>query len=368
MHIFDRYLAREFLKFLIISLFALVLIYILIDLVGDLDYYLSRHTPILVIVKYYFFYIPSGISLLFSSAVICACFLVYGRLIREQTLLVLESAGVSIYRLLTPVVILGCVFVLGQFIFYEFVTIPSNRILNSIQKYEIEKQTQQIKSRRYNLFMRDLKRTLYYVKEYQADIIGKKVLNANMKDFIIINFAEDGTIKTRLDGALARYTNKQWYGEKVIKRIFLSSAKEKFEYYPEMILPITHNPEFFLEELKNIEELQLWELFKYLRELKKAGFNSAKTELEFHFRFANPVTVFIIVILSLSLIMLVRKGGVMFGLALGLFFAFVYWGLIQICKAYGQILILKPPMAAWLVNIIFIVCDFILFLKVKKSV
>ncbi|MEO0132145.1 MAG: LptF/LptG family permease [candidate division WOR-3 bacterium] len=368
MKIFDRYLVSEFLKFLVLALLALVTIYVLIDLFSELDYYLNRHTPFFTVIKYYFFYIPSGISLLFPSAVICACFLVYGRLIREQSILVLESAGISIYRLLMPLVTLGTVFVLLQFTFYEFITIPCNQILNSIRIYEIERQAQLIKSRRYNLFVRDLERTMYYIKEYQADLLGKKITQAEMRDFVIINFAQDGTIIRRADGAVARYVNHQWIGQEVVIRNFEGEKQETYEYYPEMALPITQKPDFFLEELHNIEELQIWNLFRCLAELKRSGSHPAKVELELHFRFANAIAVFIIIVFSLFLAILIRKTGIMFGLALGLLFAFLYWGLIQVSKAYGQILVLSPPIAAWLINIIFIICDIILLWKVKNVV
>jgi lipopolysaccharide export system permease protein len=366
-NILDRYLIREFIRFLFWGVIALALIYILIDLFGELDYYLSQHIKFVVIFKYYLFFAPAAISLLFPSSTLIAVFLVYNQLIRERTLFVIQSAGVSIYRIFAPLLVFGGFLIVGEFLFYELLAIPATRIARRIRKYEIERQAPRAKNRRFNLFMRDLEHRVFYIQEYQAEIVGRKIVAATVKNFTVAQFAPDGSLETRLDGGSVKFVENTWHGENIYIRYFKTHEEEKCERYDTLNLSYFPKPDFFLEELKNIEELQIIELYRYLKDLKKCGFNPAKAEVEFHFRFANPIGVFIIILFSLVLIILLRKSNIMLGLALGLFFSFIYWGLIQVSKALGQILIISPFIAAWLVNFIFLAIDLYLLWFVKRS-
>ncbi len=87
--------------------------------------------------------------------------------------------------------------------------------------------------------------------------------------------------------------------------------------------------------------------------MKRVGERVNKEEVEFNYRFADAFIGLIVILLALPLSIRLRKGGVMLGLGLGLLFSFLYWGFIQVAKAFGYVGAFSPVVSAWLPNITF---------------
>jgi lipopolysaccharide export system permease protein len=92
----------------------------------------------------------------------------------------------------------------------------------------------------------------------------------------------------------------------------------------------------------------------------------AKENVELNYRFSFPLITLILLLICLPISMVLRKGGIAIGLGLSIVLAFVYWGLIQSCRAYGYAGIMTPVIAAWLPNIIFTVFGIISILGIRR--
>lgn len=364
--IFDRFLIREFVKYLILAVACVVTIYLLIDLFEELDYFASRHASVLAVLTYYYYSIPYAVSLLFPVGVILSCFFVYGTLMRDRSLHVFQIAGVNIYRLFAPIIGIGMLLIFVQFLSYEFVTIPANRKLESFKRNRIEKRQTNMPSRRANLYLRGQDNVVFFIKEYESAIAERGSYSGIMKNFIIAEYTRDGRLAKRIDGEKAFYRTNHWQAEKASVRIFDKDSLEAYAQYDSLILTVAERPDFFVQDARVIEELNIKELSRYIHQLRIAGVRTAKAEVEFYYRIANSFLLLIMILFSVSLTVKIKQGSVMFGLGLGLLCSFIYWGLVQVCKAYGQALIIKPFLAAWLANFIFMVVAIYLLLQVRK--
>jgi len=366
MKVVDYYLIREFIKYILLAVLCVVAIYLLIDLFEQLDYFSSHHASLFMVGLYYLYSLPAAVSLLLPVSIILSCFFVYGVLARERGLFVFQSAGIKIYRLFAPVVVIGIILTIFQFFGYEFITIPATKKLEDLQRIKIEHKHADIATKQYNLFVKGKEQVVYFIKEYEIslNISGEK--SGVMRDFIIAQYSTDGKILKRIDGDIAFYQNNRWLAKNVSERTFVSDSIETYTKYDSLILSIKEKPDDFNSEARVIEELSVWELNNYIRQLKIAGVKTAKAEVEFNCRFANSFIGLILILLSLPLAVTLRRGGVMFGLGLGLLFSFIYWGLIQIFKAYGQVMILSPFLAGWLANFIFLVVVFYFLITAKQ--
>jgi lipopolysaccharide export system permease protein len=363
---FDRFLIKEFLKYLLLAVACVVTIYLLIDLFEELNYFISRRASVLIVLVYYLYSIPYVLSLLFPVGAILSCFFVYSSLTKERSLYVFQIAGISLYRLFLPIIITGIILIFVQFWFVELVTIPANRQLESLKKNKIEKRQNLIANKRSNLFVRGKERTVYFIKEFETEYQASKIMSGIMRNCIIAYYRSNGRIEKRIDAREIKFADNRWSGVNVTVRIFTNDTAEVYTNYDTLILTIREKPDFFIQETRNIEELHIWELYEYIGQLKIAGIKTSKSEVELHYRFANSFIVLILILISLPLAIRLRRGGVMLGLGLGLLFAFIYWGLIQVTKALGQVLLLSPFLAAWLANFIFLGLGIYLMLQVKK--
>ncbi|MEO0074925.1 MAG: LptF/LptG family permease [candidate division WOR-3 bacterium] len=363
--IYQRFVIKEFIKFLVLAIACVVTIYLLIDLFEELSYFINRKTPFETVLLYYFYSIPFAISLLFPVSVILSCFMVFGSFTRERALHVFQSAGVNIYQLFKPLIIVGFVLIVLQFLFIELITIPANQKLESLKRNKIERQ-QLSNVKRNNLFLRGREQIIYFIKEYELIRKEPTTHTGIMRNFIIAQYNQAGTLKQRIDGKEAKFLDNRWLAYDVTVRYFVSDTTMVFQDLDTMTLAITEKPDFFMQEVRNIEQLHTWELATYIKELKIAGVKTIKAEVELHYRIANNFIALILILMSLPLAISLKRGGVMFGLGLGLLFAFIYWGLIQITKALGQVLLLSPVLAAWFANLLFLAVAIYLLIDVRK--
>jgi lipopolysaccharide export system permease protein len=287
-------------------------------------------------------------------------------MIRERSVNVFQSSGINTYRLFLPIICTGIALIFIQFFGYELITIPSIQKLENLKRQKIERRYGDITTKRYNLYLRGKDQVVYFIHEYESVNPRNGVRTGTMKNFIIIQMDKNGKLQKRLDGREAVYNNFEWQAKNVNVRIFESDSLESFEHYDTFILPVKEKPGDFTDEVRPIEELQVWELSRYIKQLKIAGVRTAKPAVEFHYRFSASFIGIILIMLSLPLAVRIRKGGVMFGLGLGLLFSFIYWGLVQVFKAYGQSNIIAPFWSAWLANIIYLIVDGYFLLRIKQ--
>jgi lipopolysaccharide export system permease protein len=332
-------------KFTVLALASVVVLYLLIDLFEEFNYFTSRKVGLLIILLYYLYELPSAVNLLYPVSLLLAVFVVYGQMVRHREFHALKSAGVSVYRLFAPAVVLG----LGSVGLYlagsEYVTVPANRRLSDLRRFRIERRTAPSLDRRQNVYLAAGGQVLY-ARETEADSI--------LRDFSVINVDPARQVRSRTDGREAVFIGGHWRATDVSSRTFDSAGREVLVKSETIDLAaLTLRPSDFAGPSRPIEETRAGDLRDHIIRMKRAGENVAAEEVEYHYRFSYSLIGLVVVLLGLPMAVQLRKGGVMFGLGLGLLFSFLYWGAIQTGRAYGTSHVISPAMAAWLPNIVF---------------
>ena len=360
MKLFDRFVLREFVKFMLLALSAVVVIYLLIDLFEDLGYFTTRKVQFFTLLQYYAYYTPTAVNLLFPVSFILGCFMVYGRLTRHKELAALQSAGVDTYRLFQPVLLFGVVSV-GLFYFgNEYITIPSSVAMEGLKRYTIEKRALPgMQTRRDMNYLADDGK-VFYAREFEVSGV--------LRSFIIVELdSSRRRIVRRIDGTEANWRDGMWVGKQVTVREFPSDSAEVLSRHDSLVLSgVTQKPEDFALETKSVEQMPINELRQYVQRIRKSGYPAQKEEVELAYRFSYPFIGLILLIMALPLSVQLRRGGVMLGLGLGLLFSFLYWGAIQTARAFGQSGVWHPLLAAWLPNVVFLVVGVVLMPTVKR--
>ncbi len=362
MKITDRYLFCELLKFALLALLTVVTIYLLIDLFEELGYFTSRKVPFLLVLRYYFYSLPSAIVLLYPVSLILAVFVVYGQMTRYNEILAFKSAGVLLYRLFLPAVIMGLATMFLYLVGNEFVAIPFNRNLGQLRRYKIEKRSDPAGQSRQDLYRVDGKNILW-IREIDYFNESKPAIHK----FVFIKLNHARKVAYRVDGEEAVYENTHWRGRNITTRKFFDNGGEAFVRQEETELEsLNFAPHEWVTALQAIEEMPTLLLGKYIRKLKGAGENVAREEVEYHYRIAYAMVGLIVVLLALPMAVKLRRGGVMFGLGLGLLFSFLYWGAFQICRAFGTSHVISPALSVWIPNIGFGIIAAILMAIAEK--
>lgn len=346
MKVMDRYLAREVVKFILIALGAVVAIYLLIDLFEELNYFTSRKVGLGVVLMFYAYSLPAAVTLLYPVSLLLAVFLVYGQLVRHRELHALESAGVRATRLFVPAAVLGLLTVGAYLVGNELVAIPANARLSDLRMYRIEKRAPATAQKRQNLLLVGEGGRVFFISEFLS--------SGTMRDFAIKELGPDRRVLRRIDGSQADWRDSVWVARNVQVRTFLEDGNEKLETLDSLVLAgVKETPADFVRTPRPVEETSTPDLRRYIARLRRAGEETADEEVELHYRFSYSLIGLIIVLLGLPLSVRLRKGGTMLGLGLGLLVSFLYWGVIQLSRAYGTSHVVSPALAAWLPNILF---------------
>lgn len=358
MKITDRVMLKEFIKFTILALICVVVLYDVIDLFEELTYFTRRKVNIFTVLNYYIYLTPQAVTLLLPVALILATFLVYGLATRHREIYAYMSAGVSVYRLFRIVLILGVISVFGLFLHREWVEIPWAIRLANLKNYKIEGRGKPEKQKRQDIYYIGEQGRIYFIREFESSGI--------LRNFYVSELDKNRKTIRRIDVREAVYRDGIWLGKDVTIRDF-SGLEEKMSHYDSLpLIALTEKPEDFMTETRPIEETLTKDLFRYIQKMKRAGEPVNKEEVEFNYRFSDAFIGLIVILLALPLSIRLRKGGVMLGLGLGLLLSFLYWGLIQVVKAFGYVGALSPFLSAWLPNFIFGLVALFFLLTVRK--
>ncbi|MFO7675147.1 MAG: LptF/LptG family permease [bacterium] len=342
----DRWLTWEVVRFTLLALLSVVAIYLLIDLFEELSYFTSRRVTLPVILLHYLYSMPAAISLLYPVSLLLAVFVVYGQMVRHRELHALESAGVRATRTFLPAAGAALLTVFGYLAANEFVTIPANAALSDLRRLRIERRTPDAGGRRRDVHFVGEAGRVYFVRELGQD--------GTMTDLSVKRLGEGRRVVERIDARSAVWRDSLWVAFDVTRRLFDEQGYETLTRYDTLALAgVVERPEDFSWRPRPIIETSTPDLRRFIRRLSRAGEDVAEQEVEYHYRFSYSLIGLVIVLLGLPLSIRMRRGGVMFGLGLGLLVSFLYWGAIQLSRAYGTSHVISPMLAAWLPNIVF---------------
>ena len=125
--ILDEYVIREFLNmfFLVLAGFVmLMLVFTFFELVGDI---LRNHIPLTTVGAYLVNLTPSMLYSIAPLAVLIAVLVTFGVLNRNSEIVAMKATGISLYRLVVPIVSISAILAVSLFLFDEFYLPQANR-------------------------------------------------------------------------------------------------------------------------------------------------------------------------------------------------------------------------------------------------
>ena len=229
-----------------------------------------------------------------------------------------------------------------------------------MRRTKIERrQTGQV-TRRQNLYFVGEGGRVFFIRELGSDGV--------MRDFSMSQLDSARRLVRRYDVGEATWRGKAWFGRRVAERTFDPSGNEEMVRYDSLKLDaITETPQDFAYTSRPVDETSTRALRGYIARMRRAGENVAKEEVEYYYRFSYSLIGLVVILLGLPLSVRLRKGGVMFGLGLGLLLSFLYWGAIQTSRAFGTSHVISTSLAAWLPNIVFGSIALLLVLNVDRK-
>ncbi|HEX2868970.1 MAG TPA: LPS export ABC transporter permease LptG [Ignavibacteriales bacterium] len=360
MKIIDRYFTKQFLQTLLFALAAFTLIFVIIDMMENLDDFLDQNVSYPVIFEYYVYFAPDIIRLMIPVATLLACLFTVGRMANQNELTAIKSSGVSLYRIMSPFVVTSLIISLFSVYFGGYVVPQANKAKVTIEQVYMKKELSQAGT---NIFFQDTRNRI--VDIYFFDTQHSRANQVSIQEFDPKDLTH---MTSRLDAVQMQYdsTKKVWVAFNGTKRTFLPEG-ENVQTFSQMNLPGLHfTPRDVLTKQQKPEEMTLSQLSDFYRNQARTGNDPTRTLIEYHSRFSFAFASVVVIFLGLPLASQKKRGGLALQFGLSLLFTFLYLGFMKISEAFGKNGVLDPVMTAWLANIIFLGAAIINLYRTQK--
>ncbi len=347
MKILDRYLIREFLKTLAFALLAFVMIFLLVDVFENLDRFIDAHVPLAVVVSYYVYQIPYIAILTLPVAMLLASMSTTRTLARNNEIVAMKAAGISLYRIFFPLILLGLAISLAVLVAGETLVPYTNQKKGTLERKQIKQQEEFAETLLPNVLFDGTKGHLYFIKVYNTK-------DQSLDSVFIMVQDQTGRAVQRIDAAGGGWKNGRWELNRATVRIFRPDGTETLSYLPSLRLEeYEETPESFARRQLMPEEMGFFQLRTYIDRLTRSGGDVHRFIVDLYLKFSFPFANLIILIFGLPMLANARKSGAAMGFAVSLLVCFIFWGMLQTGRALGHNGTLPPLLAAWLPNAIF---------------
>lgn len=366
----DRYVSKKFLLNLLFSLAAFASIFITVDLLEALSEFIDRKVPALVVMSYYFYYLPYIIILSMPVAMLLASMFSVGQLGKYNELTAMLAAGRSLLRILLPLFVIGLLLSGVMLLFAEKVMPIANQRKAEIKQRYIDRMPKNLTARLSNLYFQE-----------SADSAAADSSNAVRR--IFIGYYDDASkmaqrvsvqqyrglfMNERLDAAQMRWHEaaNRWEMLQGYRRRF-EGGSETLTRFDTLALPeLSFTPQVLLKVQKEPAEMSYRELQQFIREVARNGGNPERWLADLYLKISFPLANFIIVLFGAPLAAGSARSGGAVGVATSLVICFLYFGTVKTSQSMGQNGTLDPLLAAWLGNIIFLAAGVVILARTKK--
>jgi len=357
--ILDRHLLTRFLTNLLFALLTWIVIFLVVDIIENISKFIDHGASLKEFTLYYIYYFPYIISLTLPIAVLLSALFALSSMSQHNEIVAQLSSGISLYRVLAPLIILSIFISIGAGFFNELVVPESNQRRFDIYRYEIQNNPKNRGKNRNNIYIQDTDNRKLVVKYFNAQ-------KSEGKDISIQTF--DGpVIIERIDAEIMKWdTSGVWLLKKGKVRRFSGLEEELISFKDSLLTDSRITPENLTEIQSKPEEMGYFDLNQFISDLREIGANPRKWLVERHLKIAMPFTNFIIILLGAPLASRKRRGGIGLNFGVSLLISFAYFIIIRVGQVMGHQGNLEPFIAAWLGNFIFLALGLYALFTVQK--
>jgi lipopolysaccharide export system permease protein len=358
MTILDRYLVKKFIFNLLFGIFAFVIVFLVIDLVENIDKFIDLKVKFITILIYYLYYIPYIISLTLPMSMLLACLFALGSMSQHNEIIAQKSAGISLYRITLPLLVLALLISVLSGFFNELVVPVTNQARFDIYRYDIKNNPRSIGTRRTNIDIQDLKNRKVSIAYYNGST--KEALTVSIQYF------NGPLLVQRLDAKKMIWQDSSWVLQDIVERTITDTVENLISYPQRVMKDLNFKPESLLEVQKNPEEMSYKELKIFIAEMDRIGAEIRKWVVELYLKISYPFSNFIIILFGAPIAAQKRRSGTAVGIGISLMVCFVYFIIMRTGQVLGYQDTLVPWLAAWIGNIIFGLAGIVIMIKVRK--
>jgi LPS export ABC transporter permease LptG/LPS export ABC transporter permease LptF len=352
--ILDEYVVREFLFMFLLVLAAFVLLMIIFtffDLIGDI---IRNHISLVTVGDYLVNLTPSMLYQIAPLAVLIAALVVFGVLNRNSEIVAMKATGISLYRLVVPIVSIAAILSISLFLFDQYYLPQANRRQESLRNV--------IKGRPPQTYLHPEQKWIFGQPRLgePARIFYYQFFDPNRNEFANLSVFEFNpstfALTRRIFAGRAVWDGDSdaWKFENGWVRDIDSANVTNYRTYLSTAFAEVHEPpDYFEKEDLQSQEMNFAQLEKYVRDLQQSGFDTMRLRVALWHKLAYPLVAVVMVVLAIPFALSMGRRGSLSGIAVAIGVALAFWVVDGLFGAMGYVNYLPAAMAAWSSDILF---------------
>ena len=354
--ILDKYVVFEFLKMfalVLIGLVVLMLVFTFFDRVGDI---LRNHIALNIVGEYLINLTPDMLYQIAPLAVLIAVLVTFGVLNRNSELIAMKATGISLYRLVVPILTISAILAVSLFLFDEYYLPGANRRQEALLNIIKGKPPQTVTHPEHNWIFGEPRpgepsRIFYY---QFFDPGQNQFANLSVFEFDPATFA----ISRRIFAARAIWDPEKstWLFLNGWQRDFEGAAvvENSYRTFEQTTFAEIHeDPGYFTKETKQAQEMNFGQLERYIADLRQSGLDTMVLRVALWHKLAYPLIAIVMAILAIPFALSMGRRGSLTGIAVAIFVALTYFVAYSLFEAMGNHNYLPAALAAWSPDILF---------------
>lgn len=357
MKIYTRHVLKGFLGLFVLCFLSAVLIFVVIDFVGNSRIWLTR--PSADRYRYYVNYLPYIAYLVCPIAALLASVFSVGKLAKQLELVALRSAGVSVTRILFPVLLFGVLVSAGMFWFQDKVLPDANHRRFQINEPESDDFSGGDPRERYNYIYTGQDGTLLYFQHYTGEHKeGDNVTALRLQNGRPLMRVDAVSISWFPDSGWVFYdgTRREFHGDSVLAETFRQWRFAGF----------VDRPEDLLDERIYPDEMSMRELHRRISISLRNGEPAFALQTDWNFRISSALVNFFMVLMGTALAVNAVRTGLARNFGIALLITFLYYVALRLGLVMGENGSIPPIPAAWLGNLMFAPLGFFLWWRAAR--
>jgi LPS export ABC transporter permease LptG/LPS export ABC transporter permease LptF len=352
--ILDQYVVVEFLNMFALVLMGfilLMLVFTVFDLLGDI---LRNRIPLATVGDYLINLTPLFLYQLAPLAVLIAVLVTFGVLNRNSEIIAMKATGISLYRLVVPVVSIAAVLAVSLFLFDEYYLPQANKRQDALRNVIKGKPPQTVTHPEQNWIFGEPSKNepgrIFYYRFFDPD--RNEFANISVFEFNPATFA----LTRRIYAAKAAWdedTNTWNFQDGWVNDIEGDHTSGFRDFKQTSFSEIHEDPGYFNKESLQAKEMNFGQLERYIGDLRQSGFDTMKLRVALWQKLSYPLIAIVMAVIAIPFALSMGRRGSLTGIAVAIGVALAYFVVDQLFGALGNVNYLPAALAAWSSDILF---------------
>jgi lipopolysaccharide export system permease protein len=356
MRILTRYLFREHAAPFFYSMMLIIFIFVLNLVFQMLGKIAGKGLDLHVIAEFFFLNLAWIIAMAVPMAVLVAVLMSFGRFSADNEITALKASGVSLYRLIRPLLIWATI-LCGLLILFNNDVLPYFNHKSRLLRADIRRKRPTLIMEQ-GIFLFDIPNTVLYARKVDQQ-------TSTMEDVVIYDESEKKVLTTitakrgelKFSASQEKYLFTLWDGE--IHREDLAEDTYQKTIFQRALFRI-NAPDIVLQrsesEYRSDRELSVGEMRAKVKQLSAHPLKNQRLIdsylVEINKKYSIPVACLVFVLLGVPLGIRAHRGGIGVSGGLSVFFFLLYWVFLIGGEDLADRNYVHPAVAMWAPNVI----------------